>query len=186
MSLVSIKTNVPSGPKYWRSLNQLANTSEFREWVGREFPTESAEMLDGNSRRTVLKMMAASFGLAGLTACRRPVEHIFPNSKGVENYSPGEKYNYATVVSLAGPVAGLVGGTHDGVPAKIEGNPLHPYSLGAATALAQASLLNLYDPDRSWKVLQGGNEASWEKFEAFAKSLTLGDGTGLRFLSESV
>ena len=115
-------------------------------------------MLDGNSRRTVLKMMAASFGLAGLTACRRPVEHIFPNSKGVENYVPGQKYMYATVTSLAGQVAGLVVETYDGRPTKIEGNPLHPNSLGAATALAQASLLNLYDPDRSWKVLQGGKD----------------------------
>ncbi len=190
-NLVSIKTSSskdgpPPGPKYWRSLDHLANTSQFREWVGREFPTEAPSMLDGNSRRTVLKMMAASFGLAGLTACRRPVEHIFPNSKGVENYSPGEKYNYATVVSLAGQVTGLVVETHDGRPTKIEGNPLHPNSLGAATALAQASLLNLYDPDRSWKVLEGGNESSWEKFEAFAKSLSLGDGSGLRFLSESV
>ncbi len=186
MSFVSIKTNVPSGPKYWRSLGQLANTPEFREFVDREFPSESNAMLDGNSRRTVLKMMAASFGLAGLTACRRPVEHIFPNSKGVENYVPGQKYMYATVTSLAGQVAGLVVETYDGRPTKIEGNPLHPNSLGAATALAQASLLNLYDPDRSWKVLQGGKDSSWESFEAFAKSLNLGDGTGLRFLSESV
>jgi len=194
-SLVSIKTGLskngsPAGPKYWRSLDQLANTPQFREWVGREFPTESdslfANGLDGDSRRTVLKMMAASFGLAGLTACRRPVEYIYPNSKGVENYSPGEKYLYSTVTSLAGQVAGLVVETHDGRPTKIEGNPLHPNSLGAATALAQASLLNLYDPDRSWKVLEGGNESSWEKFEAFAKSLSLGDGSGLRFLSESV
>ncbi len=190
MSLVSIKTNVPSGPKYWRSLDHLANTAEFRDWVGREFPTEAPAfddgMMDGNSRRTVLKMMAASFGLAGMTACRRPVEHIFPNSKGVENYVPGQKYMYATVTSLAGQAAGLVVETYDGRPTKIEGNPLHPNSLGAATALAQASLLNLYDPDRSWKVLQGGNDSSWEKFEAFAKSLNLGDGSGLRFLSESV
>ncbi|HEY1757244.1 MAG TPA: TAT-variant-translocated molybdopterin oxidoreductase [Bryobacteraceae bacterium] len=186
MSLVSIKPKVPSGPKYWRSLDHLANTSEFREWVGREFSSEAPLMMDGNSRRTVLKMMAASFGLAGLTACRRPVEHIFPNSKGVVDYVPGQKYNYATVTSLAGQVAGLVVETYDGRPTKIEGNPLHPNSLGAATALAQGSLLNLYDPDRSWKVLQGGADSSWEKFEAFAKSMNLGDGSGLRFLSESV
>ena len=67
-----------TGTKYWRSLNQLADTPEFREWVDSEFPANATEMLDGNSRRTVLKMMAASFGLAGLTACRRPVEHILP------------------------------------------------------------------------------------------------------------
>ena len=186
MSLVSIKTKKPSGPKYWRSLDHLANTAEFREWVGREFPTEAPALLDGESRRTVLKMMAASFGLAGLTACRRPVEHIFPVTKGIENYIPGEKYVYATVTSLAGQSAGLLVETHDGRPTKIEGNPAHPFSQGAATALAQATLLNLYDPDRSWKVLQDGKDSSWGQFEAYAKTLPLGDGSGLRFLSESV
>ena len=83
-------------------------------------------------------MMAASFGLAGLTACRRPIEHIFPISHGIENYSPGEKYIYATVASLAGQAAGLLVETgHDGWLTKIEGNPQHPSSLGAATALTQ-------------------------------------------------
>ncbi|MBV9400199.1 MAG: TAT-variant-translocated molybdopterin oxidoreductase [Bryobacterales bacterium] len=177
----------PNGPKYWRSLDQLANTPQFREWIKREFPESVTELeMDGSSRRTVLKLMAASFGLAGLTACSRPVEHIFPISKGVEDYVPGKAYFYTTVMSLAGQVAGLLVETHDGRPTKIEGNPDHPFSQGAATALAQAALLNLYDPDRSAKVLQGTAESSWEKFEAYAKSLSLGDGSGLRFLSESV
>src|SRR6267142_4527200 len=73
-----------SGPKYWRSLNELADTPEFRKWVHQEFPANATEMLDGNSRRTVLKLMAASFGLAGLAACHRPIEHILPNSKGTD------------------------------------------------------------------------------------------------------
>jgi MoCo/4Fe-4S cofactor protein with predicted Tat translocation signal len=188
MSLISIKASAPAvtGPKYWRSLNQLSDTPEFRQWVEREFPANATELLDGNSRRTVLKMMAASFGLAGLAACSRPVEHIFPNSKGLENYIPGQSYFYTTVMTLAGQVAGLLVETHDGRPTKIEGNPDHPASRGAATALAQASILNLYDPDRSSRVLQGGMESSWEQFEAFVKALQLGDGAGLRFLSQSV
>jgi MoCo/4Fe-4S cofactor protein with predicted Tat translocation signal len=187
-SLVNIKAKAKglTGPKYWRSLDQLSGTPQFKEWMDREFPTETGFLLDGNSRRTVLKMMAASFGLAGLAACRRPVEHIYPITKGIDNYVPGQKYIYSTVVSLAGQSFGLLVETHDGRPTKIEGNPAHPYSLGAATALAQASLLNLYDPDRSWKVLQEGKDSTWEKFEAYAKTLPLGDGSGLRFLSESV
>src|SRR5215472_8540929 len=186
MSLINI-TQKTSGPKYWRSLDQLANTPQFREWVKREFPESVAELeMDGSSRRTVLKLMAASFGLAGLTACSRPVEHIFPISKGVEDYVPGKAYFFTTVMSLAGQSAGLLVETHDGRPTKIEGNPDHPFSQGAATALAQASLLNLYDPDRSAKVMQGTAESGWDKFEAFAKTLPLGDGSGLRFLSESV
>jgi molybdopterin-containing oxidoreductase family iron-sulfur binding subunit len=185
-TLISIQKPQPGGQKYWRSLDQLANTAQFREWVEREFPANATELLDGASRRTVLKMMAASFGLAGLAACSRPVEHIFPTAKGWDDYVPGQAYFYTTVVSLAGQVSGLLVQTHDGRPTKIEGNPDHPSSLGAATALAQASLLNLYDPDRSSKVMQGGMESSWEKFEAFAKTLSMGDGSGVRFLSETV
>ena len=186
--LVNIKTKPTplTGRKYWSSLDQLAGTPQFREWVQQEFPSGATEMLDGNSRRTVLKMMAASFGLAGLAACSRPVEYIFPTATGWQDYVPGQAYFYTTVMSLAGEVAGLLVQTHDGRPTKIEGNPDHPSSLGSATALAQGSLLNLYDPDRSWKVTQGGMESSWEQFEAYAKTLSLGDGSGVRFLSETV
>ncbi len=184
-SLINIATK-SSGPKYWRSLNHLAETKEFNEWVHREFPANASEMMDGNSRRTVLKLMAASFGLAGLTACRRPVEHILPYAKGVEDMIPGHPYFYSTVMSLSGGVSGLLVESHDGRPTKIEGNADHPGSLGAATAMQQAAILGLYDPDRSATVLEGGKESDWTKFEAAVKSLSLGDGNGLRFLSETV
>lgn len=185
MSLISIKANA-TGPKYWRSLDQLANTPAFREWVQREFPANASEMLDGNSRRTVLKLMAASFGLAGLTACRRPVEHVLPYAKGVEDFIPGQAYFYSTAMSLGGETTGLLVETHDGRPTKIEGNPDHPNSLGAATALQQASVLGVYDPDRSGRVLEKGAGSNWQKFEAYLKTLALGDGSGLRFLSGTV
>src|SRR5271163_2397451 len=188
MSLVNIKGSNPvTGASYWRSLNQLADTPEFRDWVGKEFPG-GTEMLDGQSRRNVLKLMAASFGLAGLTACHRPVEHILPYSKGVEDLIPGQAYFYSTVISLNGQATGLLVETHDGRPTKIEGNPDHPSSLGAATAMQQASVLGLYDPDRSSRFLESGKESkkSWPEFSAYLKSISLGDGSGLRFLSESV
>jgi molybdopterin-containing oxidoreductase family iron-sulfur binding subunit len=195
MSLINITGRQPtelrpsgSGPKYWRSLNELADTPEFRKWVHQEFPANATEMLDGNSRRTVLKLMAASFGLAGLAACHRPVEHILPNSKGTDAdiYTPGEPYFYTTVMSIGGHVTGLLVETHDGRPTKIEGNPDHPHSLGAATALQQATVLSMYDPDRSARVLAGGKPSTWANFEAAVKGLSLGDGTGLRFLSGGV
>ena len=91
MSLISITGAKGSGRQYWRSLDQLADTPEFREWLHREFKDNATEMLEGESRRNVLKVMAASFGLAGLAACRRPVEHILPLSKGVEDYIPGQQ-----------------------------------------------------------------------------------------------
>src|SRR5262249_5710443 len=152
----------------------------------REFPSSAPELLDGNSRRTMLKVMAASFGLAGLAACRRPEYHLAPSARGRTDYVPGTPYYFTSAFALNGDAAGLMVQTYDGRPTKIEGNPDHPTSLGAATAFAQASILNLYDPDRSSKVLQGGKESDWEKFEAAWKSLNLGDGSSLRFLSEPV
>jgi molybdopterin-containing oxidoreductase family iron-sulfur binding subunit len=187
--LISIQTANPTGKKYWRSLGQLADTPEFREFVHREFPANATEMLEGNSRRTVLKLMAASFGLAGLTACRRPVEHIEPiinYPAEAAEYLPGEPFFYSTVHSMGGHVTGLLVETHDGRPTKVEGNPDHPHSLGAATAFEQATVLGLYDPDRSARVLQGGKQSGWADFDAAAAKLNLGDGTGLRILSEAV
>ena len=136
----------------------------------------------------MLKLMAASFGLAGLAACRRPVEHILPYAKGVEDLIPGAAYFYSTVFALGGQVTGLLVETHDGRPTKIEGNPDHPFSLGAATAFQQASLLSLYDPDRSGRFLESGKESKELAGirRRISKSLSLGDGSGLRFLSEAV
>ncbi|HLX45008.1 MAG TPA: TAT-variant-translocated molybdopterin oxidoreductase [Bryobacteraceae bacterium] len=187
MSLVNIKNASVTGPKYWRSLDQLADTPEFRDWVAKEFPG-GTEMLDGQSRRNVLKLMAASFGLAGLTACRRPIEHVLPYSKGVEDLIPGQAYFYSTVTSLGGQATGLLVETHDGRPTKIEGNPDHPSSLGAATALQQSAILSLFDPDRSARLLENGAETKkgWTEFQAYLKGIALGDGSGLRFLSEAV
>ena len=193
-SLVQIKlNNTPAatsepvtGPEYWRSLDQLADTPEFRNWVEREFPDDAAAVLDGNSRRTMLKIMAASFGLAGLAACSRPEVRLAPQARGREDYVPGAAYNYTSAFTLGGHASGVIVQTNEGRPSKIEGNPDHPTSLGAATALAQASLLGVYDPDRSKTVLEGGKESTWEKFEAAIKGLSPGDGSGLRFLSGTV
>ena len=188
MSLIQITGDSLTGKKYWRSLDQLADKPEFQDWVQREFPDTAAEMLDGKSRRNILKLMAASFGLAGLTACRRPVEHILPNSKGIEDFIPGQAYFYATAMPLGGAVQGLLIETHDGRPTKIEGNPDHPYSLGAASAFQQASILNLYDPDRLKQFTAEGKQSSWDDYtnwsnDHFAKQ---GDGSKVRFLSETV
>ena len=186
MSFVQIKTAPKTGPKYWRSLDQAANAPEFRQWVEREFPSTAAEMLDGNSRRTILKLMAASFGMAGLVACSRPEMRFAPQARGQEDYVPGSPYNYTTAIVLNGQASGLVIKTYDGRPVKVEGNPDHPSSQGAATALAKASVLDVYDPDRSKLVMSGGKESTWEAFSAGIAGLNLGEGAGLRVLSESV
>jgi len=174
-----------TGKEYWRSIEERADAPGFSEWLHREFP-EAASMLDSSSRRSMLKLMAASFGLAGLTACSRPVENILPASKGVEDYVPGNPLFYATVMSLGAAVSGLVVESHDGRPTKIEGNPEHPASGGACSAFAQASVLGLYDPDRSRMALHNGAPSSWDEFLSQFTPERLAGGAGLRFLSQSV
>ena len=175
-------------PAHWRSLDELHGTPKFTRWVDNEFGTSFTEGLDEGSRRQILKLMAASFGLAGLVACRRPEEHILPIAKGVEDIIPGKPTFYNTSYVTRGVAVGVQVEVHDGRPTKIEGNPLHPGSMGGATAQAQASVLGVYDPDRIKQVLHEGKGVSaedWTKFAAGAlASGKLGRGTGLRFLSE--
>ena len=174
-----------TGRQYWRSLEQLAETPGFLDWLHREFPAHASEFTSGPSRRRMLQLMAASFGLAGLTACRRPVERILTASQGSEDVVPGAPLFYNTIMSVGGQASGLLVECHDGRPTKIEGNPNHPSSLGATSVYAQAAVLGLYDPDRSKAVLKDGKPSSWEEFEKFAAART-GNGAGLRFLSEAV
>jgi molybdopterin-containing oxidoreductase family iron-sulfur binding subunit len=149
-----------------------------------EFP-EGASVLDDASRRTLLKLMGASLGLAGLTACSRPVENILPASRGVEDQIPGNPLFYATAMTLGGTATGLLVEAHDGRPTKVEGNPDHPFSRGAASAFHQASILGLYDPDRSREVVHEGQASTWEEFAAFVNERFREPGR-LRFLSQTV
>jgi len=189
MSLVQIQQIQATGKKYWRSLNELANTAEFRSWVEKEFPG-GTDILEGDSRRNILKLMAASFGLAGMAACSRPVEKVMPMTKGVEDLIPGKPLYYNTVFSLSKNVIGITVESHDGRPTKVEGNPNHPLSRGKATGYAQASILNLYDPERTYQVTQGHRESSWEKWDKFVETdlspERLGKGTGVRVVTETI
>ncbi len=169
-----------TGKQYWRGIEDsgLGKAADelvtsiipagTPDWLHREFP-EGAFELDAPSRRTLFKLMGASLGLAGLTACSRPVEKIFPASKGVEDVIPGNPTYYSTVTSLGGCGTGLLVESHEGRPTKIEGNPEHPFSKGACSAFAQASILGLYDPDRCREVLNDGRKSSWEEFANFAR-----------------
>lgn len=180
----------PNGRKYWRSLDQLADKPEFKKILEREFPEFASEMLDPISRRKFLFLMGASLSLAGLTACRRPVHKILPFAKLNEETVPGVPIYYASVMSLGAEATGLLVRSNEGRPTKVEGNPGHPSSLGATNAFVQASILELYDPDRSQSVLQGETKKSWQDYTNFASShfASLRDkkGAGLRVLSGRV
>ena len=136
-----------SGKAYWRSLEDLAETPEFVEYLRHEFPRQDAGLLPDVDRRSFLRLMGASFALAGLSACtRQPPEELVPYVKQPEQFVPGEPLYYATAMPLGGTGIGLLAESHLGRPTKLEGNPEHPASLGATDALAQASILGLYAP----------------------------------------
>jgi molybdopterin-containing oxidoreductase family iron-sulfur binding subunit len=176
------------GPTYWRSLEQLAQAPEFRQWVEREFPAGASEFTDPVSRRNFVKVMSASFLLAGLgaTGCRRPVEKIYPFVKMPENYVHGLPQYFATAMPSRRKALGLIVKSSDGRPTKIEGNPDLPECAGGTDHLAQASLLSLYDPDRAMRCLRNGAGESRQVALDYLTSLgkTLGEGGGLAFLLE--
>jgi MoCo/4Fe-4S cofactor protein with predicted Tat translocation signal len=154
-----------TGPEYWRSLEELAGTEEFQTALHREFPKGASEWVDSVSRRGFLKVMGASLGLAGMTGCvRLPFEPIVPYVRQPENVIPGRPMYYATAVTLGGYASPVLVESHLGRPTKIEGNDLHPASLGGTDIFTQASILGLYDPDRSQTVMSMGDVRSWQAF----------------------
>src|SRR6516164_7434993 len=181
-----------SGRAYWRSLDELAETPEFRQWVEREFPEGASEWTDPVSRRHFTKIMSASFLLAGLGVvgggCRRPVEKLEPFGKMPENYIHGLPQFYATAMPTQTSAVPLVAKSNDGRPTKLEGNSLHPDSNGGTDRFAQASILNLYDPDRATRFTSNGKNAPAEgalDFLAQVSRKAQGNGgQGLCFLLE--
>src|SRR4051812_4501423 len=176
-----------TGPKYWRSLDELAETPGFRTQLEREFPAGAAEM-NGVDRRQFMKIMAASFALGGigLAGCRRPEQNILPFGKSVEGVIPGLPQYYATAMPLRKSAIPLLAETHQGRPTKLEGNPTYAPHGGASSLLAQASILDLYDPDRATAHTKGGSvldRAAVEKLLASIGANAAG-GAGLAFLAE--
>ena len=154
-----------SGPRYWRSLEQLAETDEFRAFVEEEFPNRTPDWNDPSSRRQFFRVMGASLALAGASACtKQPREAIVPYVRQPPEVVPGKPMFYATSMTTAGIATGLLVESHLGRPTKIEGNPEHPASLGATDILMQASVLTLYDPDRSQTILNDGYLNTWGGF----------------------
>jgi len=178
-----------SGLTYWRSLDELTRTPEFQEAVQREFPGDDWDQLPPATRRQFLKVMGASLAMAGLTACRWPTEEIVPFAHRPEGRTPGVPEHFATSMELGGAALGMVVTSFDGRPIKAEGNELHPDSLGALTAIVQADILQLYDPDRSRRLLlrEGGQQyvKAWGDFETAAAGYFAGDGTGVAVLADA-
>ena len=121
-----------TGPAYWRSLEELANTEPFQQFLHREFPEQASELVDPVGRRQFLRLMGASLALAGVSACtKQPAEAIVPYVRAPEEILPGKPLYFASAFSLGGAAAGILVESHMGRPTKIEGNPEHTWSLGA-------------------------------------------------------
>ncbi len=166
--------NAQSGKNYWRSLQELADTDEFREQLDNEFPGGIDAPVSGISRRRFLQFMSASIAMVSLAGCRWPEEKIMPYAARPEGVDPGTTRKFATTMELGSVPLALLATSYDGRPIKIDGNPSFSLSQGATNAFAQASVLDLYDPARSRGLIQrsGGREAnpSWEDFLAAAKT----------------
>ena len=153
------------GPEYWRSLEELAGSSEFQEMMHREFPKGASEWLDAVSRRGFLKLMGASLAMAGMTACtKQPLEPIVPYVRQPEEVIPGRPLFFATAFTLGGYASPILVESHLYRPTKIEGNEQHPASLGGTDVFAQASILGMYDPDRSQTIAYLGDVRTWGNF----------------------
>ncbi|MBW7896623.1 MAG: TAT-variant-translocated molybdopterin oxidoreductase [Opitutaceae bacterium] len=182
-------SELANGPKYWRSLDELAQTPGFKAQLEREFP-EGAESLEGVDRRQFMKIMAASFALGGvgLAGCRRPEKHILPYGKSVEGVVPGLPLYFATAMPLRKTAIPLLAETHQGRPTKLEGNPTYAPHGGASNLLAQASLLDLYDPDRATTHTRDGavidNAAVADLLAKIGSEHRANRGAGLAFLAE--
>jgi MoCo/4Fe-4S cofactor protein with predicted Tat translocation signal len=179
------------GPEYWRSLEELAGSAEFQEMLHREFPKGASEWLDAVSRRGFLKLMGASLAMAGMTACtKQPLEPIVPYVRQPDAVIPGLPMFYATAFTLGGYASPILVESNLYRPTKIEGNEQHPASLGGTDVFAQASILGMYDPDRSQTIANFGEVRTWGGFlEALRGPLNAQkavQGAGIRILTRTV
>jgi MoCo/4Fe-4S cofactor protein with predicted Tat translocation signal len=180
-----------SGREFWQSLEELAETEGFDELLHSEFPRHASEWDEGTDRRTFLKLMGASLALAGVAGCSyQPPETIVPYVRQPDELVPGRPLYYATAMPFPGGATPLLVRNNMGRPTKVEGNDLHPASLGAADLFAQASVLGLYDPDRSETIKNRGEVRTYTGFLGELSTLLVAQrskgGAGLRFLTETI
>jgi molybdopterin-containing oxidoreductase family iron-sulfur binding subunit len=192
MDLEAIRQKLAAsqGQAYWRSLDELSNTEEFQDFVKHEFPRDVELWLAPMTRRNFLQLMGAGLAMAFFSGCRKPLKEIIPYNKAPEEIIPGKPLFYASALPWGGYGRGVLVENHTGRPTKIEGNPQHPDSLGAADVFLQAATLSFYDPDRSQSITENGNAQTWDAFVSFLKNALAAQrttqGRGVRILTETV
>ncbi len=199
LSEVRAKLDGKTGRRFWKNLDELAETPAFHELMREEFPRQAGAMsgdgsgvgewVDAVSRRGFLKVMGASLALAGLAGCtKQPDEPIYPYIRQPEDLVLGKPMYFATAHPFPTGAIPVLVKSDSFRPIKVDGNPEHPMSRGKSDAFTQATLLDLYDPDRSQHVLYRGEASGWGDFQqafAAAAKKTSG-GQGLYFLSETI
>ena len=185
------KLRAETGKEYWRSLEELSGTAQFQKFLQNEFPSQASEWNNEVERRTFLKLMGASLALMGISGCvLQPPESIVPYVRQPEEIVPGKPLFFATAMPLGGAATGLLVRSNEGRPTKVEGNPDHPASLGATDIFAQASILGLYDPDRSQIISYREEPRNYDAFLSDLHAALNGErgrqGAGLRILTETV
>ena len=160
-----------TGPSHWRSLQELADSDEYRLQLENEFPAGIEVQENALSRRHFLQIMSASIAMATLAGCRWPEEKIVPFVNRPAGVTPGTPLQFATTMEMGASPMSVLATSYDGRPIKIDGNPDSDLSKGAANVFAQASVLDVYDPDRSQKVLRRNGaqttDSSWDEFSSY-------------------
>ncbi|MDA9716617.1 Fe-S-cluster-containing hydrogenase [Candidatus Marinimicrobia bacterium] len=165
---------------YWKSLKDISSEDDYNRFL-----KQSEHNVDnGLSRRNFLSLIAASVALAGLEGCKKPVQKIIPYVEAEIGTIPGIPKYYASTLPFKNNALGVVIENHDERPVKVEGNEKHPTTLGKSNSFAQASTLEMYDPDRARGVKFEGNKVDWNEYLKFAKSLNDGNGKGLAVLMQ--
>ena len=174
----------------WRSLRELERDPVFLERAAREFPGLAEPLASPVERRRVLKLMAASFAMAGLSGCGDPGGTLIPAVRQPPGIVPSVADYYTGASVLDGYADGIVVKHWMGRPIKVEGNPNHPASLGATSAIAQALVLDFYDPHR--RAALAWNAAPADRPQLLTALATQRDrvggahGAGFRILSGAV
>ena len=165
---------------YWKSLKDISSEDDYNRFL-----KQSEHNVDnGLSRRNFLSLIAASVALAGLEGCKKPVQKIIPYVEAEIGTIPGIPKYYASTLPFKNNALGVVIENHDERPVKVEGNEKHPTSLGKSNSFAQASTLEMYDPDRARGVKFKGKKVDWNEYLNFAKSINDGNGKGLAVLMQ--
>lgn len=174
-----------SGPPLWAGIEELSDDPQFQACIAAEYP--AVQEFSRTARREFLKLMGASFALAGLTGCEKSsFVAALPYVNQPDDETIGLPRYYATAVLFEGFAQPVIATTYSGRPTKLDGNPDHPVTQGRSDVFMQSAVLQLYDPDRASLPTRHGEPVSWTDVESAIDTMREGwradQGEGVRLL----